>query len=48
MVDKATMDNILVNYADITEQTTHFLTLCNAIEKATDKEIRWKNFFFTK
>jgi hypothetical protein len=38
MVEKATMDNILVDYDD-TEQETHFITLCNAIKQATSKDI---------
>jgi len=39
MVEKATMDNIFVDYADDTEQKTHAITLCNAIKQAAGKDI---------
>ena len=45
MVEKATMDNIFVDYADDTEQKTHAITLCNAIKQAAGKDISWNNFF---
>ena len=45
MVEKANMDNILVDYADDIEQETHFRTLCNAIKQATGKDISLNNFF---
>ena len=45
-VEKATMDNIYLDYDDDNEQNTHLSTLCDAIIRATgDTNMNWKNFF---
>lgn len=45
MVEKATMDNIYIDYVDKTEQETHVCTLRAAIKQATGKDIGWDNCF---
>jgi hypothetical protein len=48
LVEKATLDNIYINYSDDDEQKNHFETLYKAIKKATSEDIDLKNFFLTK
>jgi hypothetical protein len=45
MVEKATIDNIYLDYDDKTERDTHFTTLYYAIKKATGKDIDVNNIF---
>jgi len=48
MVEKATMNNIYIDYDDPIEREAHLGTLCSAIKQATSKDIDFGNFFFTK
>ena len=48
MVEKATMSNILVDYDDMTDLATHYLTLDCAIQKATGEDYIQNIFLLSK